>query len=234
MLERKTHEIDFLRKPDPAPSVEVDVDSLEAAGLDIDDVIRPALRRFAEKHPQLRATIYLYTSPSVNFGDDTWSAFLGVSGDEKVLHAVRDAFSACSGVRSRFSDYIPLRSAYARFHIENGGLWQMIDDANWGLVTDKAHRYSGTLEQDDSEALLEEEELLDEDCDSEVSESSGDTALPRRGRLRAARSDASVGTIRETIEQIFGLPPGSVALCGPDKRPLRADATIATLRRRWE
>ncbi|MDO8268116.1 MAG: hypothetical protein Q7T32_09845 [Moraxellaceae bacterium] len=52
-------------------------------------------------------------------------------------------------------------------------------------------------------------------------------------RFRRARSDASVGRIRETIEKMFGLPEGSVQLCGPDKSPLRADARIRTLRRRW-
>ncbi len=234
MTERNVREIDFLRKPDPAPSVEIDVDSLETAGLDVDDVLRPALCRLAEKYPQLNATIYLYNSPSVNFGNESWSAFLGVCGNEKVLHAVRDAFSACTGVRSQFSDYIPLRSAYARFHIENGGLWQIIDDASWGLVSDEEHCHAGMSAQEDLEAALDDDEPLEDDWDSEVSENSEDASLPRRGRLRAARSDASVGTIRETIEQLFGLPPGSVALCGPDKRPLRADATIATLRRRWE
>ncbi|WP_213779534.1 hypothetical protein [Caballeronia sp. dw_276] len=54
------------------------------------------------------------------------------------------------------------------------------------------------------------------------------------GRFRAARADASVGSIRRRIERVFGLPDGSVALCGPDGKALRADARIATLRRRWD
>ena len=56
----------------------------------------------------------------------------------------------------------------------------------------------------------------------------------RRGRLRAARTDAAVGSIRAAIENLFGLPEGSVKLCGPDGSLLRTDATIATPRRRWE
>jgi hypothetical protein len=56
----------------------------------------------------------------------------------------------------------------------------------------------------------------------------------KAGRLRAARADAHVGSIRRRIERVFGLPEGSVALCGPDGKVLRADAKIATLRRRWE
>jgi hypothetical protein len=59
----------------------------------------------------------------------------------------------------------------------------------------------------------------------------------RRGlpaRFRAARSDVSVGSISRSIETAFGLPADSVALRGPDKRVLRVDATIRTLRKRWE
>lgn len=52
-------------------------------------------------------------------------------------------------------------------------------------------------------------------------------------RFRSARSDATIGSIRSTIEKLFGLPEGSVQLCGPDKVPLRSDARIKTLRRRW-
>ncbi|CAB3690756.1 hypothetical protein [Paraburkholderia rhynchosiae] len=54
------------------------------------------------------------------------------------------------------------------------------------------------------------------------------------GRFRAARADARVGSIKRRIERVFGLPEGSVALCGPDGKALRTDARIATLRRRWE
>lgn len=52
-------------------------------------------------------------------------------------------------------------------------------------------------------------------------------------RFRSARSDATIGSIRSTIEKLFGLPEGSVQLCGPDKVPLRSDARVRTLRRRW-
>jgi hypothetical protein len=54
------------------------------------------------------------------------------------------------------------------------------------------------------------------------------------GRYRAARADASVGSIRRQIERVFGLPEGSVSLRGPDGKALRSDARIAILRRRWD
>ncbi len=63
------------------------------------------------------------------------------------------------------------------------------------------------------------------------------TPDPKRqkpARHRAARADASVGTIKRKIEKTFGLPRGSISLLGPDGRSLRANALIATLRRRWK
>ena len=53
-------------------------------------------------------------------------------------------------------------------------------------------------------------------------------------RYRIARADASVAGIKANIEKVFGLPAGSVSLCGPNNKPLRADAKIATLRKRWK
>lgn len=63
------------------------------------------------------------------------------------------------------------------------------------------------------------------------------TPDPKRqkpARHRAARADASVGTIKRKIEKTFGLPRGSISLLGPDGRSLRANALISTLRRRWK
>ena len=77
---------------------------------------------------------------------------------------------------------------------------------------------------------VEEPEVEDEqDADQIVV-----AAERRAARYRAARSDAKVSSIRAAIEEVFGLPAGSVALCGPDRRALRGDARIRTLRKRWE
>ena len=49
-----------------------------------------------------------------------------------------------------------------------------------------------------------------------------------------ARSDGSVGALCRTIAEDYGLPPGSVSLVGPEGRALRADAYVATLRKRYD
>jgi hypothetical protein len=53
-------------------------------------------------------------------------------------------------------------------------------------------------------------------------------------RYRTARSDAPIGTITAKIEDVFGLPEGSVVLIKPDGRKKRSNASIQSLRDEWE
>lgn len=82
----------------------------------------------------------------------------------------------------------------------------------------------------------DEDDDGDEDQDEGDNDDASSVSAPakRKGRLNVARADAKVSTIRRKIEELFGLPEGSVALCGPDKKRLKGNARIKTLRRRWE
>lgn len=112
-----------------------------------------------------------------------------------------------------------------QFHIETGSAWQAEDALTWfGSEPPVAEE----LEEDNDEVLGEYEEWEEDDDEDDE----GPTAVALR--YRAARSDANVGSIKDAIEEVFGLPEGSVALCGPDGKALRADARIGTLRRCWE
>lgn len=72
-----------------------------------------------------------------------------------------------------------------------------------------------------------------EDIDAEwILPNSQTKAKPLRSRK--ARKNANVGSIRSTVEKMLGLPDGSVAFCNPDGSHLKANAKIATLRKRWE
>lgn len=99
---------------------------------------------------------------------------------------------------------------------------EMEEDADWEAE-----------DEDEDEDDEDDEDEEDEDEDEETGEGETGRAL-KPLRYKAARSDASVKAIRRAIEKIFGLPEGSVALCGPDGKPLRANARIATLRKRWD
>ncbi|MDA0385573.1 hypothetical protein [Vibrio owensii] len=49
-------------------------------------------------------------------------------------------------------------------------------------------------------------------------------------RERKARSDADIATIEENIEEVYGLPEGSVVITNPDGSNARGDKHIGTLR----
>lgn len=221
MAEKRTSELSFVTSKDSLPTVEVDIDSIPQNYYGYEDIIEGALKKYATASPTNTSTIYVYQGPSCNFGEQTYSAFFGVAGPKSVLNEILNAFRGFPGVKARFSDYIPQASGRCQFHVEAGSVWLPLDVATW-------YSSEGTPEKEAS--LGESEERSEDSTDNLI-------GTPRNSyptRYRAARSDASVGSIRATIEEIFGLPEGSVALCGPDGRPLRADAKIGTLRRRWE
>jgi hypothetical protein len=166
----------------------------------------------------------------------TNSDFIGVAGPMSILQALQSELSRIPGARSRLSDYISTRESVMAYHLEHGNLWVPEDALTWSIVETRSDgdRSPQRLVDDDTEvtaAIIEEtEEELPEDDDLTLR--GGRIESP--ARYRAARADASIGSIRRQIESVFGLPEGSVALCGPDGKPLRSDAKIATLRRRWD
>lgn len=237
MLTRQTKELNLIYSDDPKPTVEICAESCEAAGLDVADTLEPVLSRFAKANPNERATISMYGSMSTTFHEHSWSDFLIVDGSQRVLRAVAGAFNAQPRVKSRTSDSISPALGQAIFHIEDGCCWQAVDAMTWETQEDASGETNGGTsddlagEVDSADGQGRGTELADEWC---AADGSDVPDAPKRGRLRAARSDARIGAIKQTIEQLFGLPEGSVALCGPDRKALRVDATIGTLRRRWE
>jgi len=223
MMKRPETELHFVKPRDPIPTVEIDIDSIPESLHGYSDLVTKALTSIAEKSIKLRATIYVYQGMSINFHRQTWSAFFGVAGDEKLLNVLLNEFQAAKVVNVRFSDHIEPSSAIKEFHVQDGHVWRPLESGTW--YTDSQ---DGEILEDDSVTEPDDLESTAEVTNEEGSRSSNPT------RFRAARADASIGSIREKIEEVFGLPEGSVALCGPDGNALRADAKIGTLRRRWE
>lgn len=246
MNTRSTIELHFVSSRDPLPTVEVQAKSLEDQGLVLSQVVSSSLTHFAANNPTCKATIYVYGTMSVNFHEMDWSEFLIVAGDKKVLKVLESAFSKLPKVKSRYSDYITTSEGIRAFHVEDGLLWRCEDAVTWcsdspadaekgqepvkkSLVSDEV------IEDDEAEwgcvISSVEPESSEVDCDDELPVA---RTREQATRYRVARADAKVASIRQRIEQVFGLPEGSVALCGPDGRALRGDAFIRTLRRRWQ
>ncbi len=223
MLKRPVSELQFVKSRDPLPTVEVDLDSIPEDLHGYGELITKAVTSIAVISQHMRATIYVYQGPSINFHKQTWSAFFGVAGEKKLLDVLLNAFKSVKVVNVRFSDYIDPSTATKDFHVQDGYVWRPFESGTW---------YAESMDETEStkDTVVEVDDFGTGDAEAQESASRSDS--PRR--FRAARADATVGTIRKNIEEVFGLPEGSVALCGPDKSALRGNATIATLRKRWE
>lgn len=223
MLKRPEYELQFVKPRDPIPTVEIDLDSIPESLFGYSALVASALTTVADKSIKLRVTIYVYQGVSVNFGQQTWSAFFGVAGEKKVLDLLLNAFQAANVVNVRFSNHIESSTAMKEFHVQDGHVWRPLEAGTW------------YTESSDDTISTEDVGMETDTLESSASEAKGyasRTTVPSRYRI--ARADATVGTIRNKIEEVFGLPEGAVALCGPGGKALRADATIATLRKRWE
>jgi hypothetical protein len=222
MLTRPEKELQLVKPNGPLPTVEIDIDSLPEELQQYGDFVVDALTPFAS-NSGIVATIYIYQGPSVNFHQQTWSAFFGVANSKSLLDAIFKSFSAIKDINIRYSDFISPSSATTDFHIQDGHVWRPYEAGTWYCDSGDS-----TSLADGADATVEQLNPIAGEFEQGISRMSIPT------RFRSARADASVGAIRKTIEDVFGLLEGSVALCGPDKVALRANATIATLRKRWE
>jgi hypothetical protein len=226
MLKRPEGELQFVKSRDPLPTVEIDLDCIPKELHGYGDLITNAITPVAARSPNMRATIYVYQGLSINFHQQTWSAFFGIAGDKKLLDVLLNTFRGAKLANARFSDYIDPSTATREFHVQDGHVWCPFESGTW---------YTGSQDEEGENLIPENVVTETDDLESAAPEVKVvTTKLSNPSRFRVARADATIVTIRRTIEEVFGLPEGSVALCGPDKRALRGDATIATLRKRWE
>ncbi|NOH45031.1 hypothetical protein F0259_14615 [Vibrio cyclitrophicus] len=254
-MERLMNELHFINSPKAVDTIEVDIDSLPTGYNNYIDIIIETLRPLAESSPDLCATVYVQQALSVNFGHSGCSVFIGVIGSSNALALILNGFQSIPGIVARYGDSIFTKQSRRRLHIEDGLVWQQEDDATWFVpysiediedTDDESDQYG---EQDfeyyPSQAkVYEAGDLLKKTAAKAKDSEIDDVVNPENlvaphskgiyTRSRAARSDAKVGSIRTTIEDVFGLPEGSVKLCGPEGKSLRSDTKIGTLRRRWD
>lgn len=228
IINKLESELSFIRADLPLSTVELDVHSIPRSYFGCDGIVEAVLQTFADKDTTMCATVYIVEQNSMTFHEPTWSAFFGITGKYAIdiLKELERKFKKLS-IRARISDEIIFSVFHRRFHIQEGYVWLPSDALSWFAKKE--------VEDEWGDDDLEELEIADDDDGfSAVSVLSDNTKVQTAIRFRAARSDASISSIRATIEKKFGLPAGSVALCGPDKKHLRGDALIATLRKRWE
>ncbi|HZJ97730.1 MAG TPA: hypothetical protein VFD12_07855 [Oligella sp.] len=223
MIERPENELKIVTPRDPLPTVEIDIDSIPEGLHGYSDLVTRALSAVAEESINLRATIYVYQGMSVNFHQQTWSVFFGVAGDKELLNVLLKAFQSAKVGNVRLSDYIDPSMATRDFHVHDGHVWRPLEAGTWYT---ESH-----AEKNLEENIVSETEDLE--LDGEITNGEG-SRISNPTRFRVARADASIGSICKKIEEVFGVPEGAVKLCAPNGKPLRSDAKISTLRRRWE
>ncbi|WP_090140678.1 hypothetical protein [Limnohabitans sp. DM1] len=235
-MDKKTkmeNELSFVQGNGMFPTVEVNLDSLEKAGKNFYlDEICEALK--FKRTTKKQITVYLRESVSINFGDCCNSLFIGVAGPINALDVLFAHFRKIQDVQVRLGEFIPASHSKKMIHLEQDDIWKYEGDGVWMAINELESLGSA---ENNQEVETADDLQADDEYHADL-EDEGDIAeiqkVTRPLRMRAARKTASVGTIRQTIETIFGLPEGSVQLCGPDKQPLRSDARIGTLRKRWE
>lgn len=217
MSVKEVSDLSIRASEEPTPSIEVSLDSADESGADLHAILGRALSGYAKDHPSLIATIYSHVGPSVNFHEPCTSEFLIVDGSETFIGLILDTLSENTRLKVRASDYIVPSEGLIEFHIEDGLVYENYEAGSM-------HVFGAYDDQDTP---------IEDDGNSNQSASDANGRRKALGRVRAARSDTTVGVIRTKIEHLFGLPAGSVALCDPDGSRLKGHAKIGTLRRRW-
>ena len=133
-MEKAAQELNYVSSLNPLPTIEVDIDTLDSGGPTVVDIVIEAFSRRVAAYPALRATAYMYFTPSVNFGEMTSSEFVIVAGSRSVFDTILASFRHMKGVRCRPSDMIKPELHMAIAHAEKGSVWVPLDATTWETV----------------------------------------------------------------------------------------------------
>ena len=198
-------------------TIEVDVFSLETQDEPFPKVIQRVLNRLAKDERKPCFSVYTYITQSYNFREPTTSILIGATGGQKILEPLLMYFRSIKGVRARAGEYINPRQALLEYHIEDGHVWKPYEEGFW-------------WHQDENESDTHIRETREYRKESQEITSLSD--LPRLSRETVDKS--KIRDIKQKIEEVFDLPHGCVVLVKPDRRRIRSDATIGTLRSHWD
>lgn len=123
-------ELEFIKASGMLASVEIDVESMELAGMNsLDQILGDVVSQFRGK--QLSASFYIYETVSYNFGTPCNSIFVAVKGSNKIFTKLLEACKAYPQIRAKFSDYIEARRSHLNYHFQDDHLWKPYDDSTW-------------------------------------------------------------------------------------------------------
>lgn len=129
MLKRLESDLKIVHTRNPLQTVEVDLGCIPDIGYN--DLVVKALKPIAVKYPKMRATIYVYQGPSVNFQQQTWSAFFGSAGATKLLIVLLNAFRAANVANVKISESLNPSEATMDYHVQDGRVWLPYEEGAW-------------------------------------------------------------------------------------------------------
>lgn len=121
----------------PIETIELNLDSLHrvrsGGGSSIVEI---PLTDYAEKNPDVIATVYTYETFSSNFQLPCNSVFFGVVGNnsQKVLEVVESTLRSLRGVHVRAGESLVFDESQRIYHIEDGCFWAPYEEGTWYSV----------------------------------------------------------------------------------------------------
>lgn len=148
MIEKSINDLEFIDSTSPLPTIEIDIDSIPEEYFGYGDIVGNSLKIFAEKNKKIDASIYVYQGMSVNFHDNTFSAFFGVDSKKniEIIDHLLIEFKKIKEIKARLSDYIMASDSLLEFHVENGTVWRPADAETWYAVSEKIEGTSSSKE----------------------------------------------------------------------------------------
>lgn len=195
----------------------------------------------AEAHISCELGIFVVQGGSNNFRGLGHSAWVAISGSPPIAKAATAVFLKLIGSRFRrkvtFVPPLLERDLEARIRLADGSAWRPLNESDWISIADPAKMEQLFLER--LKAKHQEEAGLLAKLDS-VDQSAPEKLGPKEpsqkkvGIRQHFRSTVALSHYQEKIEQLSGMPPGSVRFVHPDGTLANPSMHVGTLRKKWD
>jgi hypothetical protein len=132
-MEKNIEQFTIKKSRSPAPSIELDVDSIY--GEHFQESLEKALFDYAAAHPDKKTSIFTFSTTSANFFRPTQSFYYIVPGAKELLQKMHTALRRIPNIKVRFGEYIPPSTGTLEYHIEDGIAWRKDDPITMTALT---------------------------------------------------------------------------------------------------
>lgn len=206
-----------------------------------------ALIDLAEAYGSSELLFATSAGPSVDFGHAGFSVWISCTGSPPLVKECGDLIDEVFPKEFIRRERTAASQSWSeRIRIADGKVWMPMDAATWFEVGAGVETVDDSNDSDDFDESIES--LVewvgdDETCDHDDSEADDGElesirevrkVRPKKTRINAARGDVVSGYYQRRIENMFGLPEGSVKFVNPDGTISKSNQLIRNLRARWE